>query len=158
MRSRRSILMVAMALAAWTAGGGVRRPADRLALAQEQTATLTVQVVFRWLEGVDAASNEPVRVVERPVAGAEVWAVPAGEGSATPVATLITDEMGTAVAELVPGSYWLLVPLREPRAPGVVSIARGESLPDGTRVLGWTSVELERGIPASTTIILPLPG
>jgi len=85
-----------------------------------------------------------------PQVGTQVLAAAVSDGSATPVATAVTDDTGAATLSLPAGTYWLFVPAAPPER---ITVAQ-RSLPNGTATSGWVQVDLAPGQNATASITL----
>ncbi len=163
--SRRQLVLGLSGLVLWQLAGGSspgnRAQGSPLAGDDVDVGTVTVHVEYVVSGGArprpDPASGRPPPPPEPtryPAVGVVVQAVPAGDGTAAPAATAVTDPAGIAALVLPAGSYWLIVP-RPPAGsagPGAAAIVR--ELPDGTSVSSWASVDLDPGATPEVTLSL----
>ena len=117
---------------------------SQAATAQEQpepmgTLTVTVQL------SPGGATHVPT-----PRVGVQVQVAPVSESNATPIATAVTDNAGTATFPLPSGSYWVYLPAA---LPDRVLVAQ-RALPNGRETSGWAQVDLGPGAEVTTAITL----
>lgn len=127
-----SLLGVALVVCAQVAAAQVRA---------EQRSTLTVTVQL---------SPGGATHVSTPRVDAQVQVASVTDSNATPVATAVTDNAGTATFTWPAGSYWVFVPAAPPDR---VLVAQ-RSLPNGTLTSGWGQVDLAPGANATASIVL----
>ena len=117
-----------------------------LACTAPALAPISVLVQYTYSGGTQPVGVTP-STLSFPAPQLEVDAVPAGDGSAAPVAVATTDDNGSAELDLSPGEYWLFVPQIGNRLQN-----GGTQLPDGTPVSGWVDVVVNDATPQTVAI------
>ncbi|MHB8575614.1 MAG: hypothetical protein ACYDCQ_09810, partial [Dehalococcoidia bacterium] len=118
------------------------------------SANLTVTVQYVVTGGASPPPGQPPHVSRSAAAGISVIVVPAGDATATPVASGVTDATGVAAFSAAPGSYWVIVPPPAPNTPAASLPLSFVLLPDGTRAQQWAAVDVAAGIPQAITLSL----
>ena len=107
-------------------------------------AIVLVQAEYLYLPGAAPEGADP-GAARMPAAGLEVRAVPAGDGTASPIATATTAEDGSAALALGEGSYWVFIPAEATTAIPAGTATRLVQMPDGTPVVQWAHAEVGPG-------------
>ena len=163
--SRRQLVLGLGGLVLWQLVGDSpprsQAQGGRLAEDDGGMGTVTVHVEYVVSGGArprpDPASGRqppPPEPTRSPAAGVVVQAVPAGDGTAAPAASSVTDSAGSADLVLPAGAYWLIVPRPPAGSAGPLAAAIVRELPDGTGVSSWASVDLAAGATPEVTLSL----